>query len=550
MALAPRWLRARIGVRVASALSAATVVAVALVIAGAALILLVGHSLSRSVEQDALQQAQAVATRMHGNYGKRVDDEFTPKENAVEALDTLIGSGDPAVGQIMVDYSDDQKGGGWAMQAGSDRAPAFPMTTLRPDVGKAAVVPSASVELADGAPMHAVLVAVGGFTTAGDAMHFVVFYATPLAAVDAAQNTVLYYLLFGVPLLIVVVGAATYVFAGRALRPVEAIRTQVASMTEKDLAQRVPVPAARDEVGRLADTMNAMIGRLERAQDVQRRFVADASHELRSPLSTIGAGLELLQDGSGDLATVTALRGETERLGRLVDDLLLLARADERGIQPRREEVDLDEIVQSERTRPSDGVVRVEVKAEHVRVIGDRGQLIRVLRNLVDNAHRHARSHVLITLSRDGALAALDVADDGPGVPAADRRRVFERFVRLDDARARADGGSGLGLAIVAEVVAAHGGQVRVEPNPDGGALFRVRLPAAELPVEDEDGDPAIEAGTAPPRAPEAADRPSWTAASVEEEDPFADWVSPQGGGRLPVAADVRRGGQPGSAIR
>jgi signal transduction histidine kinase len=580
MALAPRWLRARIGVRVASALSAAAVVTVALVIAGAALILLVGHSLSHSVQADALQQAQAIATRMHGNYGKRVDDEFTPKENAVEAIDTLIGTGDPAVAQIMVDYSDDQQGDGWALQTGSDSAPGTPIGDLIPDVGKTLVEPSATVRESDGTKRHAVLVAVGGFTTTDEAMHFVVLYAAPLAAVDAAQNTVLYYLLFGVPILILVVGAATYIFAGRALQPVEAMRNQVASMSEKDLAQRVPVPLARDEVGRLAETMNAMIGRLEDAQGVQRRFVADASHELRSPLSTIGAGLELLQETSGDPGTVKALRGETVRLGRLVDDLLLLARADERGIQPRREEVDLDEIVELERTRPSDGEVRVEVRAEHVRVVGDRGQLIRVLRNLVDNAYRHASSHVSVTLTRDGELAALDVADDGPGVPAEDRSRVFERFVRLDDARARADGGSGLGLAIVAEVVTAHGGRVWVDPNPGGGALFRVRLRAAELPVDEEEGDAVPEPVTVAPSEPEADDllsiwvppRSPWAPPASTDDDPFSDWVppqppEPQPPERQPVAADARPGllrrlgrhrveveeplaNQPGSTIR
>jgi hypothetical protein len=252
--------------------------------------------------------------------------------------------------------------------------------------------------------------------------------------------------------------------------------------------------------------MNGMIARLEQAQKVQRRFVADASHELRSPLATIGAGLELLQDS--EPGTVRALRGETERLGRLVDDLLLLARADERGLQPRRDEVDLDEIVEAERARPTEDGVRTEVRTEHVRVVGDRGQLVRVLRNLVDNAHRHARSQVVVTLGREGDRAALDVADDGPGVPADDRIRIFERFVRLDDARARADGGSGLGLAIVAEVVAAHDGQVWVEDGPGGGALFRVRLPADELPVEVEEDDADLpEAATAAPvlAAPTAA---------------------------------------------
>ena len=497
MTLAPRWLRARAGVRAASALSAAAVVALALVVAGIALILLVGQSLSRSVQTDAVQKAEAIADRMHGNYGKRVNGNYTPKENAVEALDTLMGQGDPALAQIVVDYSDDQDGSGWALQEGSDNGSLGPMSDIAPGTRESIVVPSAYVPDRAGT-MHAVLVAVGGTTTTTDPMHFVVLYAAPLAAVDAAQDTVMFYLLFGVPILIVIAGAATYFFAGRALRPVEAIRARVASMSEKDLAERVPVPAARDEVGRLAETMNGMIARLEQAQKVQRRFVADASHELRSPLATIGAGLELLQDS--EPSTVRALRGETERLGRLVDDLLLLARADERGLQPRRDEVDLDEIVEAERARPTEDGVRTEVRAEHVRVVGDRGQLVRVLRNLVDNAHRHARSQVVVTLGREGDRAALDVADDGAGVPADDRIRIFERFVRLDDARARADGGSGLGLAIVAEVLAAHDGQVWVEDAPGGGALFRVRLPAAELPVEiDEDDADLPSAATAAP---------------------------------------------------
>jgi signal transduction histidine kinase len=545
MTLAPRWLRARAGVRAASALSAAAVVALALVVAGVALILLVGQSLSHSVETDAVQKAQAIADRMHGNYGKRVNGTYTPKENAVEALDTLMGRGDPALAQIIVDYSDDQDGSGWALQEGSDNGSLGPMSDLAPNTRDVIVVPSAYVP-DRGGTMHAALVAVGGITTTTDQMHFVVLYAAPLAAVDAAQDTVMFYLSFGVPLLILVVGAATYFFAGRALRPVEAIRAQVASMSEKDLAERVPVPVARDEVGRLAETMNGMIARLESAQKVQRRFVADASHELRSPLATIGAGLELLQDS--DPGTVRTLRGETERLGRLVDDLLLLARADERGLQPRRDEVDLDELVEAERARPYEDGVRTEVRTEPVRVVGDRGQLVRVLRNLVDNAHRHAGAQVVVTLGRDGDQAALDVADDGPGVPADDRSRIFERFVRLDDARARADGGSGLGLAIVAEVVAAHDGKVWVEENPGGGALFRVRLPAAELPAEDDDAelpDPPAAATTTAVAAAAGA-TPQATAPTAEPAAPVgaaantarpANGAAPSQGSAAPVPA-------------
>jgi hypothetical protein len=139
--------------------------------------------------------------------------------------------------------------------------------------------------------------------------------------------------------------------------------------------------------------------------------------------------------------------------------------------------------------------VVAEVRAVPVRVVGDRGQLARVVRNLVDNARRHARSRVLVTVGRDGDTAVLEVSDDGPGVPQADRARVFERFVRLDDARARTDGGSGLGLAIVAEVVAAHGGSVEVTDGPAGGALFRVRMPAAAAPDAHPEEPAPVEAG-------------------------------------------------------
>ncbi len=492
MALAPRWLRARIGVRVASALAAAAVVAIALLVGGAALVLLVDRSLTHSVQDDAVQRAEAIADRMHGNYGRRVDPDgdggrpvYTPKENAVEALDALA-RGDDQIAQILVDYTRHDTGV-YTLTRTSSAATDAVMSSLRPRPGQVMVDDSVLVKGEDGWTHHAVVAAVGGTTTTSPSANYVVLYAGLLRPVDAARDTVLKGLLLGVPMLILIAGAATYVFAGRALRPVEAMRTRVSEMSEKDLSQRVPVPPTRDEIGRLAETMNGMIARLEHAQGQQRRFVADASHELRSPLATIRAGLELMHaGGADDASTLGALQRETERIGRLVDDLLLLARADERGMRPRRDEVDLDDVAEAERSRPTDGSVATEVHAEPVRIIGDRSQLVRVLRNLVDNARRHARSRVLVTVTREHDVAVLSVADDGPGVPAADRERVFERFVRLDDARARTDGGSGLGLAIVSEVVAAHGGAVTVGDAPGGGALFQVRLPAVVLPPLDE----------------------------------------------------------------
>lgn len=280
-----------------------------------------------------------------------------------------------------------------------------------------------------------------------------------------------------------VAGAATYAFSGRALRPVEAIRARVAALTEHDLASRVPEPYARDEVGRLARTMNGMLARLEAGQTAQRRFVADAGHELRSPLATIIARLELGQRRGPVAGDVTAMLPEAHRMNRLVDDLLLLARADEKGLLPRRDDVDVDELAETEATRVrGSGDLRVRAETEPVRVTGDRVQLSRMLGNLVDNAARYATSRVTLRVRAEGRDAVVEVVDDGPGIPPADRSRVFERFVRLDEGRARDVGGSGLGLAIVAEVVAAHGGRVEAHSAPGGGALLAVRLPAQPPP--------------------------------------------------------------------
>ena len=548
-------LRARIGVRAASALSAAAVVAIALVVAGAALVLLVGHSLRATVQVAAEQRTQQIVDRVKGNYKGQAN------ENVRDAIDVLAGPDDLV--QALVFYNSDTGQDDLPVIEGGSKTVGrrVAMSSLRPGHGATVVVPKTEVKYADGTPTAAVLVAA---STESAGSHVVVLVAMPLTSVDAATGTLLFYLLFGVPILILVTGVATYYFAGRALRPVEAIRARVAAMSEKDLAQRVPVPAARDEVARLAATMNGMIARLQDAQGVQRRFVADASHELRSPLATIATGLELMQRGPTDPGTVTALRGETERLNRLVDALLLLARADERGLQPRREEVDLDEVAESERGRPADSAVVAEVHAQPVRVIGDRGQLARVVRNLVDNARRHARSRVLVMVTREADTAVIEVSDDGPGVPVADRGRVFERFVRLDDARARSDGGSGLGLAIVAEVVTAHGGTVEVDDAPGGGALFRVRLPAQPYgPVADL--DPAVAKTVRPvpyPRAkPVAA-----LAQPVRDEDAKRDpetspWGLPAVGlvsdprglpAQLPRQWSMRSSGaadQPGSVI-
>jgi signal transduction histidine kinase len=226
-----------------------------------------------------------------------------------------------------------------------------------------------------------------------------------------------------------------------------------------------------------------MLDRIESATVARRRFVADAGHELRSPLSTIHAGLDVLAAtalSDHAAAQVTRMRRESERMARLVDDLLILTRADESGLHVRHDDVDLEDLLyaERERLRADRPDLDVEVRATPVRVSGDPHHLHRIVRNLADNAGRHAHSRVVLTLTRAGGTAEIVVADDGPGIPAADRERVFERFVRLDEDRSRRLGGAGLGLAIARELAAAHGGTVTAESRRDGGTQFRVRLPA------------------------------------------------------------------------
>ncbi|WP_432540580.1 sensor histidine kinase [Kineococcus sp. SYSU DK002] len=306
------------------------------------------------------------------------------------------------------------------------------------------------------------------------------------------------------------VALLTWTFVGRSLRPVEAIRSTVQGISSRGLDGRVPVPAGEDEVARLAVTMNGMLARLEAAQRAQRRFVADASHELRSPVATLSAAAQVWSRAGGVDRGFTELVGsESARLEALVGDLLLLARADEGRLAAGPVgEVDLDEVVEVEaaRVRAVSGLP-VAVSTVPVRVLGDAAALARVVRNLVDNAVRHAGSAVELAVGPevvDGASwAVVTVADDGAGIPVADRERVLGRFVRLDDSRQRGaggpggPGGTGLGLAIVAEVVAAHAGRVVVGERAGGGASVRVLLPVG----------PAEGPAAGPGQPPSAASR-------------------------------------------
>ncbi|MFJ9028169.1 ATP-binding protein [Streptomyces sp. NPDC102274] len=305
----------------------------------------------------------------------------------------------------------------------------------------------------------------------------VVHAGASLADRQTAVNTTTVSMLLGLPALLLVVGGVTWLVTRRAFRPVEGIRREMAAITAStDLSRRVPEPATDDEVAKLARTTNETLTALEAAVERQRRFVADASHELRSPIASLRTQLEV-GDAYPELMDVPGAVADTVRLQQLAGDLLLLARLDA-GERPGRSRFDLGALVREEVSqRTTDRIpVTLDVRPG-LEAAGSRGQLARVLGNLLDNAQRHAHASVTASVYRSGGQLVLAVADDGSGVPEAERERIFERFVRLDDARSRDDGGAGLGLAIARDVAARHDGTLTVGRAPEGGALFELRLP-------------------------------------------------------------------------
>jgi signal transduction histidine kinase len=289
-----------------------------------------------------------------------------------------------------------------------------------------------------------------------------------------------------VPAIVAVVAALAWWITGRMLRPVEAIRSEVADIGATDLHRRVPEPRTGDEIARLARTMNAMLDRVEDGVRRQQQFVADASHELRSPLTRIRSELEvdLAHPGAADaLATHQSVLEEAAGMQRLVEDLLLLARSDAGAAPLRRGPVDLDDIVLRHARRLRD-TGRVAVDTSEVtgaQVTGDADQLARAVGNVVDNAARHARRTVRFRLIERDGHAELAVIDDGPGIPPDQRERVFDRFARSDEARGTSTGGAGLGLAIAKDIVERHGGTITIASSGgdrESGAQVVITLPA------------------------------------------------------------------------
>jgi signal transduction histidine kinase len=286
------------------------------------------------------------------------------------------------------------------------------------------------------------------------------------------------------PVAIGLLAVAVWLAVGRALRPVEAMRVEAAAITTAHAERRLRVPDGDDEIPRLARTLNDMLDRIDSSHRSQRQFVSDASHELRSPLAALRQLAEVARDYPDriDAPSLAAdVLAEEQRMEELVSALLLLARLDDAdlGAAPA---TDLDDVVLAEVRRARPARPSVEIDPSRVgaaQVEGDPVLLAQLVANLLSNAVRHAHGRVAVSLVESDGRAVLLVEDDGPGVPPEERDRVFERFVRLDDARTRDAGGSGLGLAIVAKIVEELGGTVAVEESATGGAAFRVTLPVA-----------------------------------------------------------------------
>jgi signal transduction histidine kinase len=315
----------------------------------------------------------------------------------------------------------------------------------------------------------------------GASDHQVVIAAISYASASDSLATLAKALVIGTPLLFGLLALAIWLVTGYTLRPIAELRRGAAEVTETGVPRDLPVPPARDEVRSLAVTLNDMLARLADAQQRQRDLVSDTAHELRSPIASIRAQLEVALDHPDGLdwpETARDVHADTLRLARLTEDLLLLARLD--GQPLHRRPTDLSAVCGSVAARYT--AARVPVRADAATpcvVAGDPDALSRLLVNLLDNAVRHAASQVCVSVRGDDGWAVLVVSDDGPGIPAEDIERVFGRFSRLDNARNRTgEEGAGLGLAIVRSTAEAHGGSVSLS-DAEPGLRAVVRLPLA-----------------------------------------------------------------------
>lgn len=449
----PRW-----GIRRRATLAAVAVVGAAVLLGGLALLLLLQRSLIATTQAAGIHRAREVGFQMSD-------------QDVGEAAKSLAAT--PSAGQY-VQIIDAR---GVAVAASEPAVAGAPLSDQRPASGAMAIKGVSSLA-SIGDPDSFQIVALGVHAQGAD---YTVVVASTVQVQLETVSTVAWFLLGAGPLLLILVGVAVWVLVGRSLRQIDRIRAQVAQIDAAALDDRVEEPGTGDEAQRLVVTMNAMLDRLQASARQQRRFVSDASHELRSPLATLSAGIEVAAaDTSGRTweETKGVLGEEAARMGDLVSDLLTLARADDAGMPIRVADVDLDDLLDGE-VRRLRAVSRhaVVTSIAPVRLAGDPARLTQVLRNLLDNAARHARTTITVRLSADAERASLTVDNDGDPVPVEERERIFERFVRLDESRSRESGGSGLGLAIAAGIVAGHDGTIATTEAPGGGCRFEINLP-------------------------------------------------------------------------
>jgi signal transduction histidine kinase len=332
---------------------------------------------------------------------------------------------------------------------------------------------------ADGVVPSEVQVVATRTTVAGRPV--VIIAATSTSLLHQLTTEIAARLLFTVPIALILAGLAVWLIVGRALRPVEHIRRAVTEITSADLSRRVPEPGTPDEIGHLAHTMNDMLERLDDAARQQRRFVADASHELRTPLAairtTLDVGLAYPDRAPWPVIAERAVQ-QSARLEELINQLLLLAKADERQLAGQADEVDLAAVLRDTVAQLPEHRAEIDLRiAANLTTTGDAANLGRLFRNIIDNALRYAAGRVVVSAAADGEAVKVQIDDDGPGIPAADRARVFDRFVRLDSSRERGTGTTGLGLAIAREIAVAHHGDITLLERPGGGTRAVVTLP-------------------------------------------------------------------------
>jgi signal transduction histidine kinase len=449
----PRWWRRR---SLRARVTMTTTLGLAVALAAAALLLrgAVQGSLTREVDGTARQGAREVAALANAN-----------------RLPNLLLSG-PLTVQVL----------GPTGQVVQASATADRLVPLLPPAQAAAAARSGRAVLLDGRPfgvpylMRVVAVPANGGK--------IVLSGAAYTQVRDSMRTLTGALVVGTPLLLLLLAGVTWLVVGSTLRPISALRRGAQVITATGVTRELPVPEARDEVRVLAVTLNDMLTRLDAAQQQQRRLVSDTAHELRSPIASIRAQLEVALDHPEQQdwpQTGQDVLADTLRLASLAEDLLVLARLDEHQPRPASgKPVDLAALVTEEVARSAGGRVPVTARTAGPCVVtGEAEGLRRLLRNLIDNAMRYAKSGVEVAARRENEEAVLTVSDDGPGIPEADRERAFDRFVRLDDARSRDEaqaGGAGLGLAIVRAIARAHGGSAYLEDGAPGLRAV-VRIP-------------------------------------------------------------------------